>query len=77
MTAKPSSIRIIPKPPTKKVSKRYELREQIWPNVTEELWDRKKEVGFCTIPRTLPLVMTLIDLLSEKGKDASRIYFDL
>ena len=61
----------------KAAAKREQLREQLWPGFSAELWDRKKEKGFCTIPRTLPLIMTLIDLLGEKGKDSSRVYFDL
>lgn len=61
---------------TKAAIKRAELRDNLWENAAEQIWDRKKEKGFITIPRTLPLVMTLIDELIP-GKKASQVYFDL
>lgn len=59
--------------------RREKLREQFWPGSAAESWDRKKENGFSTIPRTLGLIMTLIDELADrdKGKDVSRVYFEL
>jgi hypothetical protein len=57
--------------------RRIHLREELWPGVSSQLWDRKKAKGFCTIPRTLPLIMRLIDDLSAKGKNASQVFFDL
>ena len=59
--------------------RREKLREQFWPGSASEIWDRKKENGFSTIPRTLGLIMTLIDDLADrdKGKDVSRVYFEL
>jgi len=64
------------KPPTRFAVRRTELRDQLWPGKAIFLWHRTSEDGFTTIPRTLPLVMTLIDQL-KKGKDTSRVYFDL
>ncbi len=43
--------------------RREKLREQFWPGSASEIWDRKKENGFSTIPRTLGLIMTLIEEL--------------
>jgi hypothetical protein len=59
--------------------RREKLRDQFWPGSSLEIWDRKKENGFSTIPRTLGLIMTLIDELADrdKGKDVSRVYFEL
>jgi len=57
--------------------RRVRLREELWPGVSSQLWNRKKEKGFCTIPRTLPLIMRLIDALSGKGRNASQVYLDL
>ncbi len=59
--------------------RREKLREQFWPGSASEIWDRRKENGFSTIPRTLGLIMTLIDELADrdKGKDVSRVYFEL
>jgi len=65
------------RPPNKAVIRRQALREQLWKDVGPLLWHRKTEDGYSTIPRTLPLIMTLIDELKGKGKDISRVYFDL
>ena len=53
------------------------LREKIWPDLTvDELWYRKKYDGFTSIPRTMPIIMNIIDDLS-KAKPASKTYFAL
>ena len=65
------------KPIKKAVQQRLNLREEIWPGAGSHLWHRSTEDGYSTIPRTLPLVMTLIDQLKDKGKDAARVYLDL
>lgn len=48
------------------------MREQLWPNITDEdLWLRSSRDGFTTIPRTMPLFMELISDASKqvtKGK---------
>jgi hypothetical protein len=57
--------------------KRTELRKRIFPNVAEtDLWLRQKSTGFTTIPRALPLLLTLMDRLS-KGKPVSGTYLEL
>lgn len=65
----------------KKISKAQEkaktLRDSCWPDLNEEkLWNRKAVSGFTTIPRTMPLMMNIIDTLT-KGKPAGRTYFVL
>ena len=65
----------------KTVSKAQEkakaLRDSCWPDLDEQkLWNRKSVSGFTTIPRTLPLIMNIIDALS-KNKPAGRAYFVL
>jgi hypothetical protein len=56
--------------------RREEIRQYYWP--TEDLWTGEKEVGWFSVPRSLPLVMTL---LSSKrisgGKDPSNVYLEL
>lgn len=69
-------LRVVPKRPNKAAARRVEIRDNLWPGAGPEIWDRHAESGFCTIPKTLPLIMTLIDDL-EKGKNASRVYLDL
>jgi hypothetical protein len=65
------------KAPNKAALRRRTLRDQLWSGVGDGLWHRTTEDGFSTVPRTLPLVMTLIDDLKGKGRDISRVYFDL
>lgn len=48
--------------------KREALREQVWPGSSAEVWNRKVGKGFTTIPRTLGLVMTLIEELVERKR---------
>jgi hypothetical protein len=55
---------------------RVELRERLWADSEKFLWQRTKEFGFTTIPRTLMLIATLIKELTKQG-DASRVYLDL
>jgi len=74
--AEDSIVRKTRRPPTKFALRREALRDQLWPGQAAHLWHRTREDGFTTIPRTLPLVMTLIDHL-RRGKDTSRVYFDL
>lgn len=65
----------------KKISKGQEkanaLRESCWPDLNpEKVWNRKLHDGFATIPRTMPLIMNVIDVLT-KNKPAGRVYFVL
>lgn len=58
--------------------KRTELRNALWPNSESIIYNFGKEKGYCSIPRTLPLIMTLINELTDKKKgDASRVYLEL
>ncbi len=61
---------------TKAATRRLQLRDTLWPGMEGYLWHRTKEDGWSTIPRTLPLIMTLIDLLKPDW-DASRVYLEL
>jgi len=63
----------MPRPITVIAARRIQMRDQLWPGEADRLWHRRTEQGFSTIPRTLPLVMTLIDDLKGKGKDTSRV----
>ena len=52
-------------------------REMLFPEVHSSwLWHRTKNDGFITIPRTLPIVMEVIDTLS-KNQPAGHTYFGL
>ncbi len=56
--------------------KRERLRERLWPGSGDDLWNRKFEKGFATIPRLLPLVLHLIKILNNKG-NPSLAYLEL
>lgn len=52
-------------------------RGQLWPEVNPDaLWNRRVQDGFTTVPRTMGLIMTIIDDLT-KGKPAGLTYFEL
>lgn len=57
--------------------KRRTIRDAIWPDLeVERLWLRSKSTGFITIPRTLPLIMEIINCMT-KGAPAGTAYFEL
>jgi hypothetical protein len=65
--------------PALKYAKRIrEQRAKLWPDVDfkKQLWHRKRNDGFTTIPRTLPLIVSIIDDLT-KGGPAGMTYFEL
>jgi hypothetical protein len=59
------------------VVRQLEMRQNLWPQYSEaDLWLRKVRDGFTTVPRTMPLIFQIMDVLS-KGKPVSATYFDL
>jgi hypothetical protein len=62
---------------SKAQEKAIKLRAEFWPDLKDhDIWDRLKRKGFTTIPRTMPLLMTIIDSLS-KNQPAGQAYFVL
>ena len=62
---------------SKAQEKSLKLREEYWPDLKDDdLWDRKKHQGFTTIPRTMSILMNIIDSLS-KNQPAGQAYFVL
>ena len=58
--------------------RKLKLRKKLWPDVCDqELWFHKKSKGWLTVPRTMPLLMRIMDMLAPKGKPVSATYFDL
>lgn len=55
--------------------RRHARRDDLWSKAAESIYDKRNEAGFCTIPRSLALVATLIRHLSKR--DPSRAYWDL
>lgn len=58
--------------------RRLDVRQALWPKIEDDvLWLRKKNDGFTTIPRTMPLINRIIDKLSGKGFPLSSTYLTL
>lgn len=64
---------------TRNILKRQlEARAKIWPEVTNlMLWERTERDGFSTIPRTMPLIMNIMDGLAGKGFPVGQTYLEL
>lgn len=56
---------------------REQTREELWPNSAGEIWKGANERGYWPAPRVLPLILSLLDELSGKGKECARVYLDL
>lgn len=64
--------------PSKYLRKVRALREKLWPEVDfdAQLWNRKRNDGFVSMPRTMPLIIGIIDDLT-KGAPAGMTYAEL
>ena len=64
--------------PSKYVAKIKELRTKLWPEMDFRavLWHRKRNDGFVSMPRTMPLIVGIIDDLT-KGAPAGMTYMEL
>ncbi len=59
------------------VQQQVALRRKLWPLIEDrDLWLRKARDGFATIPRTMPIVLTIMDGMAQ-GKRVSATYLDL
>lgn len=56
---------------------RLRLRDELWPGSEEEIWRGPREKGYWPAPRVLPLILSLVNDLVGKGKEASLVYLDL
>lgn len=58
--------------------KQAEIRKQVFGEIDKaHIWHRKLAKGFTTIPRTMPLLGSIMDVLSGKGKPVSTTYLEL
>jgi len=65
-------------PRKKATERRKQLRQRLWPEALDEhLWIRTQKTGFTTIPRTMPLIMRIMDSLAGKGTPVSMPYLTL
>jgi hypothetical protein len=56
--------------------KQLALREQLWPGMEPHLWHRLANKGFATIPKTMPLILRIMDEMT-KGAPVSSTYMTL
>ena len=56
--------------------KQMAQRELLWPAADPWLWHRKAYTGFATIPKTMPIILQIMDDLSN-GKPVSSTYLGL
>lgn len=58
------------------VKKQLAQRELLWPGAEPWLWHRKANKGFATIPKTMPIILQIMDDLSN-GRPVSSTYLGL
>ncbi len=56
--------------------KQLALRDQLWPAFSELLWHRSAHKGYTTIPKTMPLILKIMDEMT-KGTPVSSTYLTL
>jgi hypothetical protein len=56
--------------------KQLGLRELHWPGKEPWLWNRKAQKGFATIPKTMPMILKIMDEIT-KGAPVSSTYLTL
>ncbi|WP_207382949.1 hypothetical protein [Pseudaestuariivita atlantica] len=56
--------------------RKLKLRDQIWPDAEEIIWNYKDSPGWLNIPRTMPAITRILDALT-KGQPVSGTYLEL
>lgn len=60
------------------LKRQLEVRGRLWPNVSTEMtWYRIDRTGFVTMPRSMPLIMRIMDYMAGKGSPVSAVYLDI
>lgn len=72
MTGKPTSTREASAIGKKQLA----IRDLHWPDAQQHIWDRKAHKGFTTIPKTMPLILKIMDEMT-KGAPVSSTYLNL
>lgn len=63
---------------SKVVKQKLSIRQSVWPDLDQDtLWHRDKTDGWLNIPRAMPLILRIMDMLAPKGKPVSQTYLDL
>jgi len=56
--------------------KQLALRDQLWPGASANIWHRSAHKGYTTIPKTMPMVLKIMDEMT-KGTPVSSTYLTL
>ena len=74
----PNSPHFAARRPRKRIAKRQlELRDRLWPDLPQErLWTRHTRDGFTTLPKAMPLILSIMDDLAN-GQPVSMTYLEL
>jgi hypothetical protein len=56
--------------------RKQKLRDQLWPDAAQVVWDYKASPGWLNVPRAMPIIMRILDSQS-KGQPVSNCYFEL
>ncbi len=63
---------------SKVAKQKLSIRQSVWPDLDQNvLWHWEKTDGWLNIPRAMPLILRIIDMLAPKGKPVSQTYLDL
>jgi hypothetical protein len=61
----------------KKPSARQLKRDRYWPDSERRLWHRKTSDGYTTLPKTMPLILEIMERVEKGGPALSRTYLAL
>lgn len=50
------------------------LRDNVFPDAANRLWEKTRDQGFITIPKTMPFIVRILNEMSAKGKPLGDIY---
>lgn len=53
-----------------------QLRDGLWPDASNRIWEYEKSDGWLNVPRAMPVIMRIMDSLT-KGQPVSATYFEL
>jgi hypothetical protein len=60
------------------LKRQLDTRQKLWPGIeNDRLWYRRDRDGFASVPRTMPLMMNIMDDLSGKGFPVGQTYLEM
>lgn len=59
------------------LNRQLAARSKLWPKLTDAMLWRRENEGWVALPRLMPLMMSIMDDLSDKGFPVSRVYLEM